>query len=141
MAFGLCLDGFHSTLNIQHSTFLVSPSDVQLLPPRPMHARELLLLLLLHRSQERFDIRILFLLIVGSGVGVLFLRMRSRSLLRIARSAGTLLLLLASARQRDLEIALGRRIARPQPQDVGIVADSVIVCAGGERAVAAIEER
>src|SRR5712692_5445253 len=114
---------------------------MHLLPLRPMHARQLLLLLLLHGSQERFDVCILFLLIVGSGVGVLFLGMRSRSLLRITRSAGTPLLLLVPAGQRDLEIAFGRRIIRPEPQNVGVVADGVIVCAGGERTVAAIEER
>jgi hypothetical protein len=37
----------HSTLNIQHSTF-ASPTDVQALAARPMHPRQLFLLLLLH---------------------------------------------------------------------------------------------
>src|SRR5437764_6460302 len=94
----------HSTLNIQHSTFAFpSPPHMQPLARRPMHPRQLFLLLLLHRSQQSVDIRIVLRLVRATLLRC-WLRLRSPILLRSA-SAALLLLHRLLAAQRDLEIA------------------------------------
>jgi hypothetical protein len=87
----------HSTLNIQHSTFaFLSPPHVQSLARRPVHPRQLFLLLLLHRPQQSVDIRIVWSLLLLRPAR---LRRRLRLLLRLRpaillRSAAAALLLL-----------------------------------------------
>src|SRR3954466_7931107 len=98
----------HSTLNIQHSTFAFpSPPHVQPLARRPMHPRELFLLLLLHRAQQSVHIRIVLRLLLAPLLWRrlrLLLRLRPTILLRSAAAALLFLHGLLAA-QGDLQVA------------------------------------
>src|ERR1051326_1604626 len=93
-----------SAFCILHSAF-GSPTHAQFLTARAMHPRQLLLLLLLHRAQQRVEVRLPFLL-------RLLARLRLLLLLLLRRAALALLLLLlhrALQHLGDLEVALRRR--------------------------------
>src|SRR3954453_5818236 len=137
-----------SAFCILHSAFWCSPPHPRRLRPPAAHARQLLLLLLLHRAQQRVGIRLplrLVRLLVARrrrAVGLLLLLLLLRRAVRVLLLPVTrqLLLLLFSA-QRNLEVALRLRVARPHPQHLGVIADGRIERVRCQRAVAAIEER
>src|SRR5437879_3472357 len=56
-----------------------SPADMYLFRLRPMQPRELFLLLLLHRTEKRLDVGILFLLLVRRGLRLLRIGLRRSS--------------------------------------------------------------
>src|SRR5205085_11415159 len=113
---------------------------MRLPPRRPIHPRQLLVLLLLHAPQQRLGIRIALLLLL------LFARLRLRLLLRRLRGVAALVaaavfLLHGAAALGDLEVALGRGVGWAELERVGVVADGVVVRVRGQRGVAAVEER
>ena len=57
------------------------------LADRPMHSLQLFLLLLLHGTEQRFDVRIAPLLLIGRLLRLLRLRLRRRSFLLLMRAA------------------------------------------------------
>src|SRR5579872_1262125 len=114
------------------------PADMDPLADRPMHPLQLFLFLLLHGTEQRFDVRIALLLSIGSLLRLLRLRLRRRSFLLLMRAA-LLPLLLRLANEGDLEIALRSRIRWRESQCLGEIANGGVVRVRRQRAAAAIE--
>jgi len=100
---------------------------MQFLATRPMHSRQLFLLLLLHRSKQRLHIRIVLRLLLSLLRCRLWFRLRLRSVFLLRPVAGTLLLLHGLfAAESDLEIAFRRDVRRMQTQRLAVIADGVV---------------
>src|ERR1051325_11687915 len=116
-----CGAATHSAFCILHSAFSLPP-HAQFLTARPVHSRQLLLLLLLYRPQQRVEVRLPFLLrLLAAGARLMLLRLR----LRPAAALRRLLLLFLRALEDagDLEVPLRRGVARAEIQRLDAGAD------------------
>src|SRR3954451_9116446 len=114
---------------------------MQPLSRRPMHPRQLFLLLLLYRAQQSVHVWIVLRLLLAALLWRrlrLLLRLRAAILLRSA-AAALLFLHRLLATQGDLQIAFRAGVIRPNPQRVAVVVDRVVERIRRKRAVAAIE--